>query len=539
VSATVATTSASAEPARAGWMPAAIVAALTLAGFLLRLSTWDQGIFGDELSTYWIVHGHSLGDVLSSIYSNDEITPPLYFVLSWLTLKIGGAPEWVRLPSLLAGTATIPLVYLLGLRTAGRLAGLFAAALFALSPFMIYYGVEARAYALMIALLTASSLALLTALEGGSRRRLWWGLYAAFSCGALLSHYTAVFCLAAQATWALWARPEARRALLLANAAVVAGFAPWLPGFIADNNSPTTKILDALQPFTSHAVRVAVEQWGAGYPYVPLRNLPGAAGLALLIAGVGLIVLAAAIRVWRALPRPVAPRLAVLARSPLALPFVLLLATPIGEALVSAVGSNLLGARNLNASWPALAVVAGALVSAAGPVAGAAGAALILAASGLGAAKALDADYARTAYPGVAEFVNDRIRPGDVIIDGSGLSPVPLTGLDVYLHPGPREFRLGLPISDKPFIGLEPVPDPQRQIARAFRLAAGHRVFVITVVPTGPLTKGAVRSRLERNSGPAARVIRNPPRGYRPAASGFYPSLTPLKVVVLRRAATP
>lgn len=54
--------------------------------------------------------------MLSSIRSDDEITPPLYFIFAWLSMKLGSDPEWVRLPSLLAGTAVIPLVYLVGAR---------------------------------------------------------------------------------------------------------------------------------------------------------------------------------------------------------------------------------------------------------------------------------------------------------------------------------------------------------------------------------------------------------------------------------------
>ena len=63
---------------------------MTVLGFALRLATFDQSLYADELSTYWIVHDRSLGDVVSSVRSNDEISPPLYFVLAWLTLEIGG-----------------------------------------------------------------------------------------------------------------------------------------------------------------------------------------------------------------------------------------------------------------------------------------------------------------------------------------------------------------------------------------------------------------------------------------------------------------
>ena len=74
-------------------------------------------VFADELSTYWISARHSLGGVLSLLYSTGriqhaEITPPLSFLASWLTTRLGGSPELLRLPALLAGTATIPLIFL-------------------------------------------------------------------------------------------------------------------------------------------------------------------------------------------------------------------------------------------------------------------------------------------------------------------------------------------------------------------------------------------------------------------------------------------
>src|SRR5207302_2677690 len=93
-----------------------------------------------------------------------EITPPLSFLASWLSTRAGTSPELLRLPALIAGTATIPLVYLLGLRTVGRRAALLAAPLTALSPLMIYYSAEARAYGLMMFFLLGATLSLLLAL---------------------------------------------------------------------------------------------------------------------------------------------------------------------------------------------------------------------------------------------------------------------------------------------------------------------------------------------------------------------------------------
>ena len=102
-----------------GW-PALVVAVLALVGVAIRVSYADQTLFADELSTYWIITTNGLAGAISTVHSNAEITPPLYFAASWLTTQIGHAPELVRAPSLVAGAASIPLIYLLGLRTVGR-----------------------------------------------------------------------------------------------------------------------------------------------------------------------------------------------------------------------------------------------------------------------------------------------------------------------------------------------------------------------------------------------------------------------------------
>ena len=134
----------------------------------------------------------------------------------------------LRAPSYLAGVAAIPLVYLIGARTVGRCAAVVASAITALGPFMIYYSTEARGYELMVVLVMLSTLAMLVAID--DRRARWWVLYAASSCAAMYTHYTAVFFLGAQLRVALWAHPEARRAAVLANLGAVIGFLPGSPG---------------------------------------------------------------------------------------------------------------------------------------------------------------------------------------------------------------------------------------------------------------------------------------------------------------------
>jgi serine acetyltransferase len=504
-----------------GTVAIAAVAALTLLGLALRIANFGESLFGDELTTFWIVGGQGLDEVLSSVRSDDEITPPLYFILAWLSLEAGG-PEWIRLPSLLAGTATIPLVYLLGARTVSRSAGLVGAAVMALSPFMIYYSTEGRAYALMIALVVGSTLAMLAALRTGRAR--WWIVYALCSCAALYSHYTSVFPLAAQCAWVLWAHRQAARPLLLANLGVLAGFAPWIPGLIADLDSPTIEVLSLMQPFTFDDVRFALENWTVGYPFVPLETVPGTVAWVLIAAGVLLAAAAGTVRALRSLRRSDLGIGAALGRIPpgIVLIALLALATPVAEAVYSAFGTNLLGARNLNASWPGLAVAIGAVVTAAGPLLSVACAAVVLSGFGIGAARTLDDDHARIDYGSAAEVIEARWGPGDPVVDAAPLTPVPLTALDAYLPQTHPEFRLGLPVSDGPFRPGDPVAPPRRLVAEALKQGKGGSIFVVTPLPGEEL----------RSPGIAPEQVEPPEAwpGYEVSHETTLPGLVPLRV---------
>ncbi len=469
-----------------------IVAALTVGGAVLRVIVAGQSVFADELSTYWISATHSLGDVLSLLYSTGkihhaEITPPLSFLASWLTTRLGKSPELLRLPALIAGTATIPLVYALGRRMVGRWAALLACALTALSPFMIYYSAEARAYGLLMVLVTATTLSMLLALDTGRRR--WWVVYAVCTAAAFYTHYTCLFVFAVQLAWLLWTRPEARRRALIASAAAVVLVLPWIPGLIQDLRSPTVKILSALSAFTPNAIRVDVQHWGLGYPYTVaggLRELPGTPALVLLA---GAAVLAVGGIAWRVFGRGV--RWSDPSRR-IVLVVALMLATPVGEIIASALGNHIIGVRDLAASWPYLALTASAVVLAAGPLLGAAAAVLAVAAFALGASKMLEARFSRPNFQAPADYIAAHARHGDVVIDGTGaLSPGPTTPLDVTLHTSLPVVRALAPAENTyPFNFLTPSVPISTAFTRAVAAAHGDTIFVVSVRlaanPTGP-----------------------------------------------------
>ena len=490
---------------------AIIVALLTVVGAALRLAAADQGLFGDELSTYFIVSTHGLGGTISTVRDEFEITPPLYFILAWLSTRADLTTELLRAPSLLAGTAAIPLVFAVGKRTVGSAAGVVASALTALAPFMVYYSTEARGYQLMMVLVLLSTLALLSAVR--DRRARWWIAYGACTCAAVYTHYTSVFALGVQLLWVLWAHPEARRMAIVANVGAFVAFLPWLEGLSNDLASPDSKIMGLLSPFTPHAVRLAVEHWSVGYPYVftttELRDLPGVVGLSLQAIGLALGLVGLALALARARPARVDRGVALVA--------VMALAAPVAEAAVSAVGTNMLTARNLAVSWPWFALALATVLVAGRPRLAVAATGLVLAGFTLGAVKMLaEPDFQRPDFKAAARFIDREAAPTDYVIDGAVafITPGPVTGLDAMLerrHPilragGPQQRERNFRVSD----GILTVEEVLRDADARTR----RRIFVLTSeqegIPSGPTWDGLLAAlpngyrRVETRTFPAA-----------------------------------
>ena len=123
-------------------------------------------------------------------------------------------------------------------------------------------------------------------------------LFGAATCLAVYTHYTAAFVLGAQLLWLFWAHPDARRPAALASVAAAVLFMPWMPGLIADGDSPTVDILSAIQGDGLEKKLEAIAVWIIGLPYVDLPQVPGepaliialAAMLAAAAAGAGALV---------------------------------------------------------------------------------------------------------------------------------------------------------------------------------------------------------------------------------------------------------
>lgn len=460
------------------------VAGLTVLALILRLHHFLEPLNGDEISTAYIVDGNSLGGVLSDLSSDKEISPPLYFLLAWASTKLGSAPELIRLPSLIAGVASIPLVFLVGRKAVSSAAGLLAAAVMTLMPFMIFYSADGRTYALAIALLLGSTLAMLHAAESGRTRT--WVLYGVLTALAMYTHYTAAFVLAAQLAWLLLFHPEARKPALLANAGAVVLFLPWVPGMLSDFDSPTVDILSALQGDGFTVKRVAVENWAFGYPFNSPDQVPGHLAIVLIVAGTALATIAAAVRIWTRLRAGEGSWMGRLtdADRGLILVVALALATPLAELLILGVtGNDLFGARNLNTSSAGLALAVGAVLGLAGWRIAVPCAIAVLAGYSIGVARAREDRAGAIRFDSAAEFIEARAEPGDAVLDAisAAVSPVPLTPLQLELDDPPleRQFQLFYPTGDPPYLPYVSAHDPPGPIVQGAFVGPDHHVFLL------------------------------------------------------------
>jgi mannosyltransferase len=206
----------------------ATLAGIVVLGAALRFSTLGlQSYRYDEAVTVGRVLQPSFFDTFSAV-PHSESTPPLYYLVAWVWSRPFGTGEvWMRSLSALAGTASILVVYLGAVALPlPRRAGLIAAAVVAVSPVLIWFSQDARAYALLFLLTALSFLFFARARRSGARRDLGW--WAACSALAIATHYFAGFVVAPEAVLlALGSRR--RQDAILATVAVAAVTALLIP----------------------------------------------------------------------------------------------------------------------------------------------------------------------------------------------------------------------------------------------------------------------------------------------------------------------
>jgi hypothetical protein len=189
---------------------------IVAAAAALRFATIaDQSYWFDEALT---VDAARLPFGTDALGIDGSAEPPLYFALTWVWRRVFGDGEaGLRSLSALAGVLTVPVAYSTARSLVDKRTGLIAAGLATVSPALIQYSQEARAYALYVLLSALSFMFVARIRERPTPRR--YAGWVITSTLAILAHYFAVFLVVAEAVWLL-ARPVDRRGARVAVGAM-------------------------------------------------------------------------------------------------------------------------------------------------------------------------------------------------------------------------------------------------------------------------------------------------------------------------------
>ncbi|MFF3940443.1 glycosyltransferase family 39 protein [Streptomyces phaeofaciens] len=203
-----------------------VIAPLTLT---IALGLWGihrkNTMWGDEAVTYQFAR-RELSQIWATAQHVDLVHALYYAVMHELFGLFGAGLLTLRLPSVLAMSAAASGVGLLGLRLAGPRAGLLAGLAFALLPQVQRYAQEGRSYAVVCALVTWATYALVAGVPHRARWR--WAVYGSIMLLACLLHEFAVLALVAHGVTLVVSRVPrpVLRAWSAAAAGVVAGLLP-------------------------------------------------------------------------------------------------------------------------------------------------------------------------------------------------------------------------------------------------------------------------------------------------------------------------
>jgi len=181
---------------------------LALALCLVELGT--RSLWLDESATVAIAGQH--GAALGSALARDGGNMLGYYALIHLLIgAFGDGVLVLRLPSALAAGATATLTAAIARRLWDRTAAAAAGVLTAVSLTLVYWGQDARSYALMLALISGSFLALIALLDSErAGRGAAWLAYVVLTTGAVYSALAAALIVPAQLPVLAWRRERAR-----------------------------------------------------------------------------------------------------------------------------------------------------------------------------------------------------------------------------------------------------------------------------------------------------------------------------------------
>jgi len=220
-------------------LPVGVAVALTLGGLLLVSVLLRTTALH---APFWIDEGISVGIASHGFLDIPGVlrldgSPPLYYLLLHVWMAVfGDGQATTHVLSLGFALVAIPVAYWAGAGTFGRRAGLCAAILAAVNPFLTYYAQETRMYALVSLLALVVAATIVRVFVFG--RRAFLPVFSVALVALMYSHNWGLF-LALGTAVALvpaWRATPDRRAfardVVIAYGTVAVLYAPWLPSLL-------------------------------------------------------------------------------------------------------------------------------------------------------------------------------------------------------------------------------------------------------------------------------------------------------------------
>ena len=200
-----------------------LLAGVVLVAVAVRIPGLGGALSDDEGYSWLVASAPDAGAFLHRLAAYEN-TPPLFYLL--LTPFPLNDEVWLRLPALIAGIASVPVLYAIVRPLFGTRAALLSALALAVAPYHVSFSDHARGFVLaglwlLLAVWAAARLA-----QGGRRR--WWWLYAGGAVLALYTEYDSALFLAALLGAVLLVGVPRRRETLALGLAPALAFAPWL-----------------------------------------------------------------------------------------------------------------------------------------------------------------------------------------------------------------------------------------------------------------------------------------------------------------------
>jgi mannosyltransferase len=163
---------------------------LTLLALALRVIGLDSGLWYDEIITLVESVRSPLGTILTVFPGNNQHT--FFSVLAHLSVGAFGEHAWsLRLPAMVIGVATVPMLFFFAREFVGRTEALLTSLLLAVAYHHVWFSQNARGYSALAFLTVMSSWLLLRGLRRG--KTIDWVWYAVAAALGVYTHLTMVF----------------------------------------------------------------------------------------------------------------------------------------------------------------------------------------------------------------------------------------------------------------------------------------------------------------------------------------------------------